>query len=235
MVSMKKLLEVRALSVMKSTRDLLLSSQFHNSKQTKTRLFLGLSLLGLTLRSVGQSVEHGSLSKAASALDRRGLDLSATFIDIGYYNPSAGLSAGHAINGGQLVLAAEADMRKAANIPGMTLHFEETVPALRANDDWALYIGDDTVGYEPPYFFGRGHLSLLTVEQKLFHDRVDIEGGRTNPIRYVNFPICFNQLSTCWSDVWSFDAGGFAPTYATWGGRVRVNLPGFMRQTGLVP
>lgn len=192
-------------------------------------LAVALSAAGVARADTGIPPDATNLRPLAAIsrkLDDEGVRLRAQFIDIGYVNASAGFEKGHGVNGGQFILGGDVDLGRLAGLNGAFLHIDETITSFRANETWNSRVGDNTVGYEPPYLFRTDYLSRLTIEQRLLDNRINIEVGRTNPIRYVNFPTCFNQLRTCWSDVWSFDDGGVPPTYATWGGRIRATIAG---------
>jgi porin len=94
---------------------------------------------------------------------------------------------------------------------------------LRSNENYSSQLGDDTVGFQYPRIFKGNELSMLTYEQHLLGNRLDIEFGRSNPMRYFGLPTCQDSL-TCFDDVYSFDADAVPIIHSNWMGRIKYNL-----------
>lgn len=140
-------------------------------------------------------------------------------------NPAGGLKQGDAF-AGQFLVGADADLAKIAGIQGSSAHFiftDRQGRNLAASD-----IGNDTSVQE---IFGAGQtyrLTLLSLEQRLFNDHLDLEVGRLNgqgaflvsPL-YCNF----QNNATCGSPVTVFKDTNFTffPD-SSWGGHAKVWL-----------
>lgn len=165
----------------------------------------------------------GPLSAVADALASGGISTDLTFLDFFDSNPSAGLAAGNTQNNAALLITANIDLQKLAGLRGGSIHYLETLEMLRSNETWSSQIGDDTLGFQYPRLFKGNELSLLTFEQRLLSDRLEIEFGRSNPERYFGLPVCQNAM-TCFDDVYAFDAAVVPIIHSGWLARVSYKL-----------
>ncbi|AHJ64255.1 Porin [Granulibacter bethesdensis] len=172
------------------------------------------------------------LAPFSRKLRESGLKLHGTFLDFMEANPSAGTYTGNTANSGYLIVGADADLEKILGIKGGTFHFEETIFTLRSNVLISGEIGDNSIGYPPPYNLRPNQLSLLTYEQHLLNDKLVIEAGRTHPNRYFAAPNC-QVINSCYQDVLYINAGYVSPQYSMWGGRVSYAFsPGWYVEAG---
>ncbi|VTZ25944.1 Porin (fragment) [Methylocella tundrae] len=68
-------------------------------------------------------------------------------------------------------------------------------------------------------------MSIMTLEQKLFDDHLDIEIGKTHPDRYYALPNC-NSINSCFQDILYLNAGWTSPQRGVWGGNVSYKFDG---------
>ncbi len=168
----------------------------------------------------------GPLSGVRDTLANAGISVHALFLDFFEANPSAGISTGNLSNTGYLIVGADADTDRILGLKGGTLHFEETIFPFRANSAMASQIGDSVSGFQPAYTVIANQLSVLTYEQKLLDDRLDIEAGRSNPFNYFALPVC-QSINSCFSDILQNNAGFPSPQYSVWAARASYNLTPF--------
>lgn len=125
-----------------------------------------------------------------------------------------------------IVLGADLDMAKIANIPGGTLH---VVMTNRDGNNLAARAIDNSVSVQQIYGGGQTyHLTTLAWEQKLFDGHLDIEGGRTAlGDDFIISPLyCYFQSNAACGNP-SFlgkDASASFFPVAVWGGRAQFNL-----------
>ncbi|WP_141694037.1 carbohydrate porin [Methyloligella halotolerans] len=169
-------------------------------------------------------VYKGPLSKPASNLAAKGIDLHADVYNFFNSNPSFGLDLGHTGNSAYWVTGADMDLEKMLGWKGTKVHFKETFFNLVENNDYiAGQFGDSAIGYQTTYIQRDSQLSQLTLEQSLFNGKVNIEAGRTHPFFYFT-PMTCETFNTCYQDTLYYDAGYISPLFSVWGGRVKVNL-----------
>ena len=178
-----------------------------------------------TARSEGTSAAPPSL--AAGTYDmKNGLSFLLNYTGEFAANPSGGQKPGGNAFAGQLFIGADADFGKIANIQGLSGHFIFT--DRQGTSLSSRYIGNDTSVQE---IYGAGQtyrLTLLTLEQRLFNDHLDIEAGRTQAQgAFMISPLyCdFQNNATCGSPSTVFvDTNfNFFPD-STWGGHAKVWL-----------
>ena len=129
-----------------------------------------------TARSEGTSAAPPSLSAGTYDM-KNGLSFLLNYTGEFAANPSGGQKPGGNAFAGQLFIGADADFGRIANIQGLSGHFIFT--DRQGTSLSARNIGNDTSVQE---IYGAGQtyrLTLLTLEQRLFNDRLDIEAGRT--------------------------------------------------------
>ncbi|MEH3117288.1 MAG: carbohydrate porin [Methylorubrum populi] len=138
-------------------------------------------------------------------------------------NPIGGIRQGSAYTG-QILFGIDADLGRLAGIEGGSLHTLVTQRHGRSlsND----FIGNDTSVQE---IYGGGQtarLTLLSYQQKLFDDRLDIEFGRLGAnINFLSSPIyCnFQNNATCGSPVFAFKTTNFTFwPISTWGAHAKA-------------
>ena len=154
-----------------------------------------------------------------------GLSFLLNYTGQGATNPVGGIRRGAAW-AGQLFFGIDADLRRLAGIEGSSFHVAVTNRHGRslAND----VIGNNTSVQE---IFGGGQttrLTLLSYQQKLFDNRLDIEVGRlVANINFLNSPIyCnFQTNSACGNPTFVFKTSNFTfwPV-ASWGGHAKAWL-----------
>lgn len=170
-----------------------------------------------------QATEDGPLAGVRDTLANAGISVHALFLDFFEANPSGGIATGNTSNTGYLILGADADTDRILGLHGGTLHFEETIFPFRQNSAMASQIGDSIVGFQPAYTVIANQLSVLTYEQKLANDRLDIEAGRSNPFKYFALPVC-QSINSCFSSILQNNAGVPSPQYSVWSARAAYNI-----------
>lgn len=178
---------------------------------------------GLVAPVPTRAEESGPLAGVQRTLGDAGISVHALFLDFGETNPSLGVNAGNYSNTGYLIVGADADTSKILGLPGGTLHFEETIFPFRQNSNMAGQIGDSQVGYQPAYTVIANQLSLLTYEQKLLNNRLDLEAGRSNPFNYFALPVC-QSINSCFSSIFQNNAGVPSPQYSVYAARASYNF-----------
>ena len=154
-----------------------------------------------------------------------GLSFLANYTGQGAINPVGGIRQGSAW-AGQLFFGIDGDLQRLAGIEGGSFHVAVTNRHGRslAQD----YIGNNTSVQE---IYGGGQttrLTLLSYQQKLFDNRLDIEVGRlVANISFLNSPIyCnFQTNSACGNPTFVFKTSNFTfwPV-ASWGGHAKAWL-----------
>ncbi|MGU3661349.1 MULTISPECIES: carbohydrate porin [unclassified Methylobacterium] len=154
-----------------------------------------------------------------------GLSLLANYTGQGAINPVGGLRQGAAY-AGQLVLGIDGDLQRLAGIEGGAFHVAVTNRHGRSlsND----VIGNNTSVQE---IYGGGQttrLTLLSYQQKLFDNRLDVEAGRlVANISFLNSPFyCnFQSNSACGNPTFVFKTSNFTfwPV-SSWGAHARAWL-----------
>jgi len=150
-----------------------------------------------------------------------GISLTLNYTGEAAGNPSGGIRQGSDY-AGQIYLGGDFDMSKIAGLDGTTIHVAITQRHGRnlAADD----IGNNT-SVQEVYGTQNLHLAVLTIEQKLLNDRLDITAGRTVAnIAFLNNPLyCdFQSNSACGNPTFIFKDSNF--TYfpaSSWGGDAR--------------
>ncbi len=154
-----------------------------------------------------------------------GLSLIANYTGQGAINPVGGIRQGSAW-AGQIFLGIDGDLERLAGIAGGSFHVAVTNRHGRnlAGD----FIGNNTSVQE---IFGGGQttrLTLLSYQQKLFDNRLDIEFGRlVANINFLNSPIyCnFQTNSACGNPTFVFKTSNFTfwPV-SSWGAHAKAWL-----------
>lgn len=153
----------------------------------------------------------------------KGYTFHALAINFWQGNPSVGLQTGHYSNAGYFIVGADADLGKAAGFQGTSLHYETTFFGIDENLKLASQIGDSLNGYQPPYTPVTAWLSVMTLEQKFFNDRLDFEIGKTHPDRYYALPNC-DSINSCYQDILQFNGGWTGAQRGVWGANLKYHI-----------
>ena len=163
----------------------------------------------------------------AAALHGVGIDMHALLLNFFMTNPSTGINTGRSGNSGILILGADADLGNLVGLHGGYFHVEQSFFVLKHNvgfpNSFASDVGSYMAGQPFPNNTPNTYLSLLTYEQRLMSDRLQIEVGRMNASRYFELQNCEN-IATCLDPIAQFTADIAPPPFATWGGRARYAL-----------
>ncbi len=181
------------------------------------------------VRSVGPSGRNGPLAPLADDLDSYGIKLHAISIDFFTNNPSSGLIPGNSENSLYNILGVDWDLSKVGGPKGTSLHYETTI--FGANTDigrtgaagFLGQTGDTLLGYQGTFNQKTAVISVATIEQKLFDDRLSFEIGRTHPDRYYALPLC-QVLDSCFQDLLYYNAGFTSPQYSVYGANLSYKL-----------
>jgi porin len=184
---------------------------------------------GLVAPTTGASGRQGPLAPLADDLDAYGVTLHANSIDFLTNNPSAGLIAGNSENSLYNILGVDWDLSKVSGLRGTSLHYETTIFA--GNTDigrtgatgFLGQTGDSLLGYQGTFNQKTAVLSVATIQQKLFDDRLAFEIGRTHPDRYYGLPLC-QVLDSCFQDILYYNAGFTSPQYSVYGANLSYKV-----------
>ncbi len=170
-------------------------------------------------------LKNGLFPEAGKSLQDFGLNIGGTFLEAFSGNPNMGAFPNHTANNGILIPEIDLDLGKAAGIKGMQIHFAYTIFTLKSNTPTAATQYGDMVGvYLGLPIPNSNNLTKLTIEQKLFHDRLDLEIGQMNPVRVFARANCEN-IQACISDpVLTIGASEMPFVFALWGGRMKYNF-----------
>ena len=186
--------------------------------------FAGATSAAGAADTLGQTATPPTLPPGTLGLGN-GLSLLANYTGQGAINPIGGIRQGSAW-AGQLVFGIDGDLQRLAGIEGGSFHVALTNRHGRslAQDD----IGNNTSVQE---IYGGGQttrLTLLSYQQTLFDNRLDIEVGRlVANISFLNSPLyCnFQTNSACGNPTFVFKTSNFTfwPV-ASWGGHAKAWL-----------
>ena len=167
----------------------------------------------------------GLFPSLGEALQDNGIDLHGSILDIFLANPNAGAEPGHTSNFGAVSVAADVDLRKLADLPGI-VHFSETLYVLRSNMPGMIVdVGSSLGGYQTTPVVSANTLNVLTYESDLLNGRLSLEAGKTNLYNYFFLPNGLDPLNY-FSTVLNLD-GNFLPVvWPIWGGRATYKLDG---------
>ncbi|WP_187273400.1 carbohydrate porin [Methylobacterium sp. WL19] len=174
--------------------------------------------------TLGQSATPATLPVGVFDIGN-GLALSANYTGQAAANPIGGIRQGSAY-AGQLFFGIDGDLDRLAGIAGGSFHIAVTNRHGRSLSDDS--IGNNTSVQE---IFGGGQttrLTLLSYQQKLFDNRLDVEFGRlVANIAFLNSPIyCnFQSNSACGNPTFVFKTSNFTfwPV-ASWGAHAKAWL-----------
>ncbi|WP_426315194.1 carbohydrate porin [Methylobacterium fujisawaense] len=188
----------------------------------EARSFSGASSAAASLDVQGSSATPPSLPPGTLDLGN-GISMILNYTGEFAANPSGGIRQGSAY-AGQIAFGLDADLARLAGIDGGSVH---TVVTQRHGRSLA----QDSIGFDGSVqeIYGGGqtaHLTLLSYEQKLFDNRLDLEVGRllANPNFLASPLYCnFQNNATCGAPKSIFKLTNF--TYwpiATWGGHAKA-------------
>jgi porin len=159
---------------------------------------------------------NGPFAPIFAPLAANGYTFHALALDFVQGNPSAGLVTGRYSNSTYFIVGGDIDLGKTLGFQGASLHYENTFFGIVENLNLAPQIGDSQVGYQPPFTPATAWLSVMTLEQKFFDDRLDFEIGKTHPDRYYALPNC-DSINSCFQDLLYLNAGWTSPQRGVWG------------------
>jgi porin len=174
------------------------------------------------------SVRAGPLSGYAHNIyEKSGVSFNALYLGEAITNPGSGdVPNSHAI-GSEFRPGFDVDLNKLLGWHGAQFHFAESIFFLLSNIGPAPAYPADAAGYfiaNPPFSTKhRSYLTLLSLEQKLDNNRIDIEVGRINADHYLDLLNC-TTLLTCGDPIEMLSGGGAPPQYGFWGGRARYDV-----------
>ena len=188
----------------------------------EARSFSGASSAAASLDVQGSSATPPSLPPGTLDLGN-GISMILNYTGEFAANPSGGIRQGSAY-AGQIAFGLDADLGRLAGIDGGSVH---TIVTQRHGRSLA----QDDIGFNGSVqeIYGGGqtaHLTLLSYEQKLLDNRLDIEVGRllANPNFLASPLYCnFQNNATCGAPKSIFKLTNF--TYwpiATWGGHAKA-------------
>jgi len=151
----------------------------------------------------------------------RGIGIAASYTGEAAGNLDGGASTGGAY-AGQVFFGGDLDFNKLAGWRGAALHLG--FASRHGNNLAATRIGNST-SIQEIYGAQNTRLANLTLEQRLFNDRLFLEAGRTVAnIHFLGSELCnyFQTNSACGNPTFVFQTSGF--TYwpvSSWGGHAR--------------
>lgn len=194
---------------------------------------LGVSHIGNATPEPPESPRQGPLSGIGEKLNNWGFTPTFNLVQMYLANPSVGQQTGNHEALTFVAVGGDFDLQKIAGFPGATIHFQQLFVPFTHNLGWGTQAGDVLAGQPGPYVPKVSHLAMFTWEQKAFHDKLDVEVGKSNPGLYFGAPVC-NQGFGCQSAILQNSAGMNPPIYVNWGGRVRYSLtPEWSVQAGM--
>jgi porin len=192
-----------------------------------------VSHIGNAIPEPPESMRHGPLASLGQRLNDWGVTPSLNLTQIYLGNPSAGQQPGNHEILTFIAVGGDFDLQKIAGFPGATIHFQQVFAPFTTNVAWGNQVGDTLGGKPGPFVPKKAHLAVFTWEQKAFHDRLDVEVGKSSPDNYFALPVC-NQGFGCTSALLYDSAGMNPPIYPNWSARVRYNLtPAWSIQAGV--
>jgi porin len=172
-----------------------------------------------------QNLIPPSLATLGKRLGDQGIYLSGSYVGDIQANVSGGRQTG-TIFGGELALGLTLDLQKMAGLTGGSLHiqFDE-----RSGNSISNFAGTNfglTANHGPNNVI---RLANFYYEQALFHDRLDITFGRTNPTAdFATSAISCQFVSNIFCaqpGIWYFGLNNNQPyPQSTWGGRVNFQI-----------
>ncbi len=147
---------------------------------------------------------------------------------LGFYhfvaNPSAGAETGNRSSFGFFIPQIDFDLQRLIGLQGGSLHVAESLFPLKSNNPNMIFqTGGVLTGYQTVPIGTTHTLSLLTYEQKLLGDRLEIEFGRTSPYEYFFLPNGLDVLTQT-STVLYADGDLAQLPWPVWGARATYHL-----------
>jgi len=199
---------------------------------------------GATLLDVlNNNTDPGPLSKQGKMLHDWGLTPTLNMVEIVVGNPSSGYTTGKHEAVSIFTAGLDADLQKLVGFNGAFIHSQYLFvpPPYHNGDTWGTFSTDAILGNVGPYIPAVSHLTMLTWEQKLFNDKLDIEVGESNPQNYFAKPLC-NQGFLCQTNSLQNGVGFAPPPYANYMARIAYSFTseitaqgGFWRSNSAYP
>ena len=149
---------------------------------------------------ISQPVQTGLFPGIGNTLLDDGIDIHGLIFDHFLANTTAGPIPGNTTNLGVAAPAVDIDLNKIAGIRGATVHVEDTIFFAKNNNPNSVVDVDGVINaYQTLPTLTSSTLSVLSYEQMLLNDKLDIEIGRTNIHRSFFIPNGldpFNGIST---------------------------------------
>ena len=180
-----------------------------------------------------QKINLTPMQELGKSLDDDGIYFTSKYTGQFAANPSGGERQGSAY-AGDLTFGATLDLAKILNIPGGSIH-------ILFNDRSGASLSAQTINTDLAVqnIYGAGQtwqLAILTYEQKLFNDTVDINAGRTD-IAFLTSPFyCdFETHGDCGRPYgMSKNVSSSVYPEAVWGGRILIQpTPNFYGKVGI--
>ncbi len=168
-----------------------------------------------------QNTSLEAVRNAAEALDSKGVRVDLTFVDDFIANPGSGENQSQVGNLGLWGFNADFDLGKLIGLQGGTVHEAMTIYGLRVNSHMLQDVDGNLGTLSYLKYHDAVVLNLLTYEQKI--GKLDLEGGRTNPLRYFWQMNCDNRYA-CEPGIMNADMPLMPLRYATWGGVATYNI-----------
>lgn len=167
-----------------------------------------------------------TLEQLWNGLSKAGVNLSLVLINESAGNPIGGVSQG-TTDAGQLQLGADFNLEKILGIPGASVHVTEF-------KDYGESLSLDNLGtgFKSQEIFKNAftnwHFGLLTYEQRLLYNRIDIALGRTATSQYFAhspFACDFMSGTNCgMPEIVQSESGFSLLPSATWGGKISFQV-----------
>ncbi len=182
-----------------------------------------LSLTGVPLAQ-SAPVTSGLFPSFGNTLLDHGIDFHGALIDHFIANPSAGNTPGNVANLGLINITTDLDLDRILGIAGGKAHVGLAYFFLKANEPNIVFeTGGTLTGYQTTPHRYPLDLSLLTYEQDLLNNRLQIEFGRTNLYHYFFIPNGIDPLNQE-STVIFADLDVAPIVFPVWGARVKYYL-----------
>jgi porin len=184
--------------------------------------------------------KESTLASIGDVLDAHGINYQGMLFGAAFGDISTGQEPGHV--GGQVMFIndVDVDLDKLVSLHGAKIHAEVSIypftypagqPTKVNFGTWASsYLGGDQY---PPHAADAPWLSLLTYEQLFLDDKLDVEVGKTNMLRYFFGPNCGLDF-TCTDSLVKFVSGLEDASLSSMGAHIKYNLtPKFWIETGV--
>ena len=173
------------------------------------------------------------LTSFGKLLKSDGITTHLIYSDWYVSNPSEGNPPGRNANLGVLTAGLDFDLNTMFGLPGAQIHALENIQMFKSDTGFQTQEADANAALQFLSTPSSNEISVLTYEQKLLDNRLDVEVGRSNPQRYFAVSVC-DHIVSCLSPVFAFDDGILPGRFGTWMGRASYNFtPRVYIQTAL--